>query len=197
MYQTRGDKTKRILNLLRHKARTAREIIDALALNNQDTYKVTKRLLGRMDVPKFDYTTWKREEEKRFYMLLAKFRKEGLIEKDGFNMKNTWKLTARGIEKIAQYAKLKTKYPILPNKKYTAEKIKDKIIIIFDIPEKYRRQRAWLRHHLNILDFTMLQQSAWIGNSAVPSDFIHDLREANLLKYIHIFKISKSGSLTD
>ena len=197
MYQTKGNKTKRILNLLRHKARTAREIIDALALNSPDTYKVTKRLLGHMDVPKFDYETWKREEEKRFYMLLAKFRKEGLVEKDGLNIKNAWKLTMRGIEKIAQYAKSEPKYPTLPSKKYAVEKIKDKVIVIFDIPEKFRRQRAWLRYQLNMLGFTMLQQSAWIGNCAVPSDFIHDLREANLLRYIHIFKISKSGSIID
>lgn len=197
MYQTRGNKTKRILNLLRHKAHTAREIIDALAPINPDTYKITKRLLGYMDVPKFDHKAWKRKEEKRFYMLLAKLRKEGMIEKHSLGIKNAWKLTKRGIEKIIRYAQLKPKYPVLPKKKYTKKKINDKILIIFDIPEKWRGQRAWLRHQLNTLGFTKLQQSVWIGTYAVPSDFIHDLKEINLLKYIHIFKISKSGSIID
>lgn len=197
MYQTYGSKTKRILNSLRHKARTAREIIDVLDISSPDTYRVTKRLLGYMDVPKFDYKAWKREEEKRFYMLLSKFRKEGLIKNNGINAQNAWKLTKDGIEKLIQYAQIKPKYQASPKKKYAKEKINDKILIIFDIPEKLRGQRAWLRYQLNALGFTMLQQSVWIGNYAVPSDFIYDLKETNLLKYIHIFKISKSGSLTD
>src|SRR3989344_8946257 len=100
MYQTRGSKTKRILNLLQHKTRTAKEMIEALVPVSPDTYKVTKRLLGYMDVPKFDYKAWKREEEKRFYMLLAKLRREGLIEKHSFDTKTVWKLTKDGIKKL-------------------------------------------------------------------------------------------------
>lgn len=197
MYQTRGNKTKRILNLLKHKAYTAREIIDALASINLYTYKVTKRLLGYMDVPKFDYKAWKREEEKRFYMLLAKLRKEELIEKHSFGIKTAWKLTKNGIEKLVKYAQIKSKHSVLPKKKYVKKKINDKLLIIFDIPEKWRNQRAWLRRQLKTLGFVKLQQSVWIGTYAVPSDFIHDLQEINLLKYIHIFKISKSGSIID
>lgn len=197
MYHTRGNKIKRIFNFLQYETRTAKEIIDALVTINPDTYKVTKRLLGYMDVPKFDYKTWKREEEKRFYMLLAKLRREGLIEKHNLGTKTAWKLTKDGIKKLIQYAQIKPKYPVLPKNEYTKKKTNDKILIIFDIPEKWRDQRAWLRCQLKTLGFTILQQSVWVGSYAVPADFIHDLKEINLLKYIHIFKISKSGSIID
>ena len=100
MYKTQGNKTKRILNLLRHKARTAKEIIENFSLTNPDTYRVTKRLLGYMDIPKFDHKAWKREEEKRFYMLLAKLRREEIIKKQNIGSQIAWELTTKGIEKL-------------------------------------------------------------------------------------------------
>ncbi|OGY64402.1 MAG: hypothetical protein A3I89_03145 [Candidatus Harrisonbacteria bacterium RIFCSPLOWO2_02_FULL_41_11] len=194
MYISRGDKTKRILNLLRHKARTAKEIINTLSPFSPDTYKVTKRLLGHMDAPKFNYQKWKREEEKRFYMLLAKLRKDDIVKKQSLDVKTVWKLTAKGLKKLLNYEHQQPSK--LPKKVYERKEISIQMLFIFDIPEQLKHYRSWLRHQLKSLGFAMLQKSVWIGNYAVPADFIHDLRELNILKYIHIFKISKSGSMT-
>jgi DNA-binding PadR family transcriptional regulator len=196
MYKSYGDKTKRILQELRHHTRTTREIIEALVLTDPDTFKVTKRLLGYTTKPKFDYKYWKRQEEKRFYTLLAKLRKEGLVEKRKLYNKIIWHNTAKGIKKLLNY-KNQNLNKKLPHKKYKKIESKHTILIIFDIPEKWRSQRAWLRRQLANLEFNKLQQSVWIGTHIIPADFIYDLKEINLLKYIHIFKVTKTGSIIE
>ena len=62
------------------------------------------------------------------------------------------------------------------------------MIVAFDIPEREKRKRGWLRRELANLGFEMLQKSIWLGPSPVPKDFIQSLRDAELLGYIKFFR---------
>ncbi len=188
----KNTKTRKILGLLKHRALTAMEILEDI-LPSPDTYRVTKKLLGYMDEPKFDYKAWQRQEEKKFHTLLSKMRHDGLIKKERFDSKNFWELTKKGLkhfEKISGFPKI-----ILPERKYKKEKSNDLTLVVFDIPEKYKHKRAWLRKYLIDLGFQMLQRSVWIGKYEVPEDFIYDLKELNILDNMHILKVHKTGSL--
>ena len=105
--------------------------------------------------------------------------------------------TKKGKEKYKHLLKVKEKsipivkseYKKIPNEKFT--------IVIFDIPEVKRNKRDWLRECLKNLDFSLVQRSVWIGKAKIPKEFIDDIFELKLGKYIHIFEVSKSGTLLD
>lgn len=64
-------------------------------------------------------------------------------------------------------------------------------IVAFDIPEKDRIMRAWLRNQIKIFGYTMLQQSLWVGPGPLPLIFLKRLEDLGIRKNIKIFKISK------
>ncbi|HEV7424037.1 MAG TPA: hypothetical protein VGO21_02485 [Candidatus Paceibacterota bacterium] len=68
------------------------------------------------------------------------------------------------------------------------------MIISFDIPEKDRILRNWLRSQLKIFNYKMLHQSLWIGPGPLPSSFIKRLEDLNIRKNIKTFKITKSNN---
>ena len=70
-------------------------------------------------------------------------------------------------------------------------------IITFDIPERERWKRAWLREALMFLGFSMLHKSVWVGKNKIPEQFLEDLRDMNLIKYTHILEVSASGTLKE
>jgi DNA-binding transcriptional regulator PaaX len=68
-------------------------------------------------------------------------------------------------------------------------------VIIFDIPEKERHKREWLRVSLLALGFSFLQQSVWMGKNKIPESFIVDLRDRKLLPCVEIFEINQKGTI--
>lgn len=83
----------------------------------------------------------------------------------------------------------------LPNRHYKKEDKKSLIIMSFDIPEKLRRKRNWLREVLRNLGFNMIHQSVWIGKSKIPKHMIDDLERIKILEFVEILEISKTGTL--
>ena len=74
---------------------------------------------------------------------------------------------------------------------------KDNIVrlVTFDIPEKERRKRTWLRNELLSCDFGALHKSVFIGKRPLPQELIREIDKLNLHKYIHIVTINKLGTL--
>ena len=72
-----------------------------------------------------------------------------------------------------------------------AENSLPNMIISFDIPEKNRIVRNWLRNQIKIFGYKMLQQSLWIGPSPLPFTFLKRLDELNIRKNIKTFKITE------
>lgn len=129
-----------------------------------------------------------------FQDLIYRLKKEGLIAYDkNSENKKIIRLTALG--KIAIRKNKLQKLDFLPLRKYKQEKDQTIKIIIFDIPERERRKRDWLRGTLLSLGFTMLQKSVWVGRSKIPEAFLRDLKTLEMLKYVEIFSIGKTGTL--
>ena len=119
--------------------------------------------------------------------LISKMKKEGLVTVN----QGMISITKAGREsiKISNIAPIRREY-----KKSTDNMFK---IVAFDIPEKRRADREWLRWSLNDLGFKMLQKSVWIGKVAIPKEFIDDLRRYDLLEYLDIIGITKTGTIRD
>ncbi len=135
----------------------------------------------------------KRRMKQRYHNLIYKLKKSGLIEEKLKNNKKFFILTAKGKEKIS-FLKQRSKAR-LPEYFYSKEKSDKFTIIIFDIPEKEKRKRNWLRAVLGNLGFKMVQKSVWIGKIKVPKEFLDDLFNLKLIDFVEIFEISKTGSL--
>jgi len=130
-----------------------------------------------------------RADKQRLSKLIYKLNRDGLIKQVG----SGWRITKKGLSK-KEYLESR----LIFRKKYKAQKRSSRLIfVIFDIPEKIKPFRDWLRSVLKNLDFQMLQESVWVGKSVVPQELIEDLSKLGILQYIHIFTVGKSGTLED
>lgn len=64
-----------------------------------------------------------------------------------------------------------------------------KVMVLFDIPERKRKTRNWLRLQLKLWGFEMLQQSVWLGKGPLPKEFTVRLGLLDISKCVKIFKI--------
>lgn len=66
---------------------------------------------------------------------------------------------------------------------------KVRVMVLFDVPEKKRKVRNWLRMQLKTWDFKMIQQSVWLGKGPLPGEFIERLRLLGVNKTVKILKV--------
>jgi len=125
-------------------------------------------------IPKF---TTKRPSVQRS---LSRLKHQGFVSND---MKAVWKLTSKGKE----FLKSKNELPhfLSPFPKNASKDL----IVMFDIPEKRREWRNWLRGELKSLDYAQLQQSVWVGPSPLPKQFVKLWDEFDLKDCIETFKL--------
>ncbi|MEK7149352.1 MAG: hypothetical protein AAB796_03050 [Patescibacteria group bacterium] len=121
--------------------------------------------------------------KRTFSSILSKLRKEGLVERIGARKESLWTITQKG-------------------KNYIQNSISPKHdgitrIIIFDIPEKERKKRRWLRENLLGLEYRQLQKSVWIGDAPLSEKFYKDSDILSLREYVHVFKVVGDGTLRD
>lgn len=124
-------------------------------------------------------------KKRNFYNILQKLKNDGLIRRS----KEGWIATSLGKEKL-RFLKARFGY-----KAYPVEKEEELTIIIFDIPERYKSKREWLRRALSEMGFKMVQKSVWSGKVGIPKEFLRDLKELDLLDCIDIFRATRFGSL--
>jgi len=67
-----------------------------------------------------------------------------------------------------------------------------KIMVMFDIPEKKRKIRNWLRLHLKLWDFKMIQQSVWLGQGPLPKEFAERLQLFGISKCVKVLKVQST-----
>lgn len=185
----------KILKILQTQAETTVDLFDALTSNYADSYRKMRKSIE--SGPKQFKISWaeKYEQRQRFYSLLNKLKNQGLVEKHNRDEEKTiWQLTKKGLDKLAFLKKEKTFGAAKPSD-YKSEKSNNIKIIIFDIPEKERKKRDWLREVISAIGFSLLQRSVWIGKRKVPERFLSDLKKLDLLSYVHIFEISKIGTI--
>ncbi len=98
----------------------------------------------------------------------------------------TWEITKAGRSYYEKGGRMVFRYFQRDEKK--GRKNKEKFLILFDIPEKERRKRDWLRAQLKLFGYKQVQKSAWIGPSNLPKDFFEYLDELHIRNKIKIFK---------
>lgn len=113
---------------------------------------------------------------------LSRLKKRGLVQ----NKRGIWFITEKGLEYLSKKSLLK-----LPFSKSNQGKPKN-MIVAFDIPENFKKERNWLRAALKNLSFKMLQKSVWFGPAPLPSDLIFALKEIKILNFIKFFKAEES-----
>jgi DNA-binding transcriptional regulator PaaX len=111
---------------------------------------------------------------------LRRLEEQGLVEKqDGL-----WKITGLGksnLKKTFDYSKYLKEL-------HLSAKRKKNMIVSFDIPEKMRARRNWLRGELLAMGFICLQKSLWFGPSPLPKNFVKEIGYRDLLKHLKFFK---------
>ena len=124
------------------------------------------------------------------YSLVAKLGKDGLIRKED----GVLKILKRGIK----YLQERVGIPQW-NKHYEKKRRKSNTLnlVIFDIPEKERMKRDWLRKNLKDFGYAQVQQSVWFGSAGLALEFIGDVERYGMRSWVHIIKITKQGSLTN
>lgn len=107
---------------------------------------------------------------------------------------NLYRLRERGfLEQEGEIYRLSDKgrnYYINPYKKIREKPSKNKkIIIIFDIPEKNKRAREWIRGQIKLWDFEMIQKSVWVGYGPFPEEFKKRLKFLKIDDGVKVFNV--------
>ena len=125
---------------------------------------------------------------RRLQIYVSKLKNQGLLceskEKDGKLI-----LSKTGQEKLMELT-FQAKY-----RNYKKEKINHTLIVAFDIPENERGKRDWLRDVLKELGFKMIQRSFWVGDIKFPQELLTDLERLNMLDFVQVLAVTKSGTL--
>ena len=139
---------------------------------------------------KRDKDYFDRERKRRLQKYISKLTKEGLIAKD-FN--NKLSISLKGKERLKKLRENR----ILDKRQYQNEK-GDKIIIVsYDLPVIFNKERNRLRDTLKILGFNMVHKSVWVGKVKLPKEFFIALEKLNILDCVEVLEVTKSGSLKE
>ncbi len=187
--------TEKVLTLLQSGAEVAADILGDLNLSSGEFQRKYKRSFSGRRPRRFrkDWAEWYRQ--RRIYInMLSRMKKQGLIQKRTYDG-GGWMITQKGTARLKHIGKQRRNPNSFMTARFTPGTNKEVVIISFDIPEREKAKRRWLREALKSLSFSFLQKSVWIGTKGVPRDFMDALRERRLLPYVHIVGVRKSGTL--
>jgi len=153
-------------------------MLDAFFPKKYSETRLWRNLLGTDRSYEFSKST--------FSSILSQLREDGLVERLNSKRKAVWRITKEGLHHIEQH----TSYH---------RPTKDGImrVVSFDIPETQRKKRRWIREELLGLGYQLLQKSVWIGFAPLPEDFFEDLDLLELRDNIHIFSVTKEGTIRE
>lgn len=130
------------------------------------------------------------EKEKilKFKNYLAKLKNNGLILE---NESKQIYLSEKGNKKLNKF-----KNSPLLNKEDYKKKIGERVIVVsYDIPIAFNRERNILRDILRMLGFNLIHKSVWVGKVLLPERFVSDLSRLEILDYVEILEVTKNGTL--
>ncbi len=130
------------------------------------------------------FRKYRQDMNKRaFDNLIYHLKKNNFIRSTNLDGKKGIIITKEGINKV-----FKASFKIEERNKRKDGKW---IMIIFDVPEKYRKSRDLLRSILRNLGYKIFQQSAWISPYDVSEKTEKLLQMYSLDKYVKIFLIEE------
>lgn len=183
-----GEAMKTVLMVLAGSAFFTAELINEVFGGTKSVYKNEKRRNNSIFFNSEE--NYEDAELQKFYTLLNKLKNQGFIKKKQSKKGSLWNITKNGLTKLGLINKRK-------RLEYDSTKDNKVKIITFDIPERERWKRAWLREALTAQNFSMLHQSVWVGKNKIPEQFLEDLRDLNLIKHVHILKVNASGTMKE
>mgnify|MGYP001593289630 CR=1 FL=1 len=150
-----------------------------------------EKIKSERDKRQFDRETAARLRQ-RYDVLIYKLKKDGLVKEGTGRGEKTLSITRGGKLKLNDLrAKAERTLPT----NYKKEPGSALVIFAFDVPEKEKRKREWLRAVLRGLGFTMIQKSVWVGRKKIPREFLEDINKFKMVDFVEIFEVSKTGSL--
>jgi len=176
-------------------AENAVDLFKMMATDRSTSYRRARRSL--LYGPRGFKTDWANQyrEQQILHSLLNKLKREGFIKQKEGKRHSPWEITTSGLKKLVWLQKQDRGQERSPLRGYQKQSSQNLIIITFDVPEVERRKRYWLRAALIALGFQKLQQSVWLGKVQIPQEFLTDLKENAMLSYVHIFSITRGGTL--
>ncbi len=193
----RGDKTIRILRALKDSALDSKSLFEVfLSAGYGASAGRIKYLMHaenqRRQRDKSLFEDFVREKQ-RFYNFVNYLKDDGIISETAGNNKKWYHIAEKGKKKLLALLTLREniiplpQYPKIDNKTFT--------IVTFDIPEKEKRKREWLRAVLKRLGYKAIQRSVLLGKTKIPQSLLDDLLRLRMVEYVEIFEITKTGSL--
>lgn len=178
--------------LLLHLARVGEVTLETLLELGLRMGEIAIAMVGSTSKRQSAYYMWEATKKQKnihidlqskiaFSTMLSRLAKEGLVERK----KGKIKITKIGFETVNS-SRLIPLTP-LPDKK--------SVLVIFDIPEKISPKREWIREELKRMGFEMIQKSVWKGNVVIPKEFLKNIYNLKLEEYVHIFEVTKHGTL--
>lgn len=124
----------------------------------------------------------------KFKKYLSKLKSDGLILED---KSDRIYLSSKGTKKLGVF-----KNSLYLNDNFYNKKVGDKVVIVsYDIPVAFNRERNMLRDILRMLGFDLIHKSVWVGKVMIPERFVRDLSRLGILDYVEILEVTKSGTL--
>lgn len=175
------NRSEKILELLKDGAISSAEVLINCALVPLMTpYKGMAPLIKQP-------ISFTRKEKQRIYSMLSRLQSQGLVVATTLDVGKKWSLTKSGAAVLEKQKKARNPYDKVLSKEV--------VVISYDIPESYKKERDWLRSSLKFLEFQLVHKSVWIGKFSLPKNFITDLELKGIDEYVHIFSMGKEGTL--
>ena len=124
----------------------------------------------------------------KFQKYLSKLKSEGIILE---NSSKQIYLSEKGKKKLNNFQNSLSLNKDLYKKK-TGEKV---VVVSYDIPIAFNRERNILRDILKMLGFNLIHKSVWVGKVLLPERFVADLSKLGILDYVEILEVTKNGTL--
>src|SRR3989344_1734327 len=131
-----------------------------------------------------------RERRRFLQKYLYKLKSDGLIER---NKSNQLLISVKGKER----RKLLRRDKLLDKNNFHKEVGSEFIIVSYDLPNRFNRERDKLREVLVALGFKRVHKSVWVGKVKLPLSFIKGLERLGILKFIEILEVTKKGTLKE
>ena len=103
-------------------------------------------------------------------------------ERTGKKTDKQYQLTLQGL-KIIKNIKTRDNFELVWDGKWR--------MLMFDIPEKKRKERDWLRYQLLCIDYQPIQKSIFIGKQPIEEGVWENIMERNLNKCIRLITVGE------
>ena len=185
----RGEIIYKILDFLEDRATSTIDFVGAFldagygASFGKLEYEKNKREDARIDYK------LARDRKRNLQKYLSRLKSNGLIVED--SKTNKIHISSSGKEKL----KLLKSEAVVKKESFEKAPGERVVIVSYDIPIPFNRERTKLREIIKILGFSLVHKSVWVGKVKLPKNFILALEKMNILDFVEIMEVTQSGSL--